>query len=639
MSGVSGPASNAQARSGPPDRWRGIRSAAGVVRDFVVHVVVEPVRGGRLRSERWPRGLGPVAAIALAGYVLAAVAVVAAGGIREVSELSASAGAFAISLPAWTVGPLLTLVVLALSLAQTAALRVPLWLALIVTLLSSLVMISVGVNDVAIDTAVTPGRVAAALATIALWVILFVRRRRRFSWVEFAVVFGVITIGVGVGAWTTTRGAAEFGIESGPITLASIMQNIGTLAYPAALAAGAAVAQLSCSMATQSVASVQRRLPLIVGGVLLGMLVIWRGWAIVAGFTSGEIYEIASFLSAVLLLAAVAGSWVALRRIRGPVPPPPAAALESRFGEVAQGIAALLVIGILPATLLYMATSILYALTFDDAVAGPPAAVADAFANDRIVWLLRAAVGVGLIVLAVGAARRGQRTTPELYSSMGIVCLLTAVFALAGLERLAWTGFALTVVVTVAAIALLTAWIIRRQLTPARGAAIGVALLIAALFDQRTFVEDPLKWAFGFAGSAFVLFGFVWALLTGGSRANGNSRRYPRSSRVLLFLANALFGVTVLAFGALARDPDATVDLSAPLLLGDELLGTGLLTAALLAALATALEPKAPARPGPPTDAGADAGIALAVTGEKPRAAASGIAVDADRRNSPPGER
>lgn len=591
MSATPGPALDAQARSTPPDRRRGIRPVLGVVRDFVVHVVVEPVRDGRLRAERWPRGLGPVAAIALAGYLLAAVAVVAAKGIREASELSASTGAFAISLPAWTVGPLLALVVLALSLAQTAALRVPLWLALLVTLLSSLVMISVGATDVALDSAMTPGRVAAALATIALWVILVVRRRRRYSWVEFAVVFAVITIGIGVGAWTTTRGAADFGIEAGPLTLATIMQNIGTLAYPAALAAGAAVAQLSCSMATQSVASVERRLPLVVGVVLLGALVVWRGWAIIAGFTSGEIYELASFLSAVLLLGAVVGTWVVLGRMRGPVAPPAAAALESRFGEVAQAIAALLVIGILPTTLLYMATSILYSLTFDDAVAGPPAALAEVLADDLVVWLLRAAVGIGLVLLAVRDARRGQRTTPELYSSMGIVCLATSAFALSGLERFAWTGFSLTVVVTVAAIALLIAWIVRRALTPARAAAIGVALLIAALFDQRTFVEDPLKWAFGFAGSAFVLFGFVWALLTGGSRANGNSRRYPRSSRVLLFLANALFGVTVLAFAALARDPDATVDLSAPLLLGDELLGTGLLAAALLAALATALEP------------------------------------------------
>jgi len=609
-----------------PDRLRGLRPVFGVVRDFVVHVVVEPVRDGRLRAERWPRGLAPVVIIALAGYVLAAVGVVAAGGIRQASDLTASAGTFALSLPAWTVGPLLALVVLALALAQTAALRVPWWLAIIVTVLSSLVMISVGVTDASIDTAITPGRVAAALATVSLWVLLFVRRRRLFAWGEFAIVFAVITIGIGVGAWNTTRGAADFGLEAGPVTLASIMQHIGTLAYPAALAAGAAVAQLSCAMATQSVASVRRRLPAVAGLALLAALVVWRVWAIAAGFASGDGAEIGAILAAVLLFAAVAGSWVALARVRGAADPPETTVLESRFGEIAQGIAALLVIGILPTTFLYMVTSIIYALTFDDALSTPPATVADVLGDQRVIWAVRLVIAGGLLFAAVRAARRGRRTTPELYASMGIVCLAMSVLALAGFDRLAWTGFALTVVVTVAAVALLVAWIAKRSLTPARGAAIGVALLIAALFDQRTFVEDPLEWVFGFTGSAFVLFGFVWALLTGGSRANGTSRRYPRSSRVLLLLANALFGVTVLAFAALARDPDATVNLNAPLLLGDDLLGTGLLTAALLASLATALAPGAPPATGEPDAVPAVSG---GVGGPVPAAGAASVtAVD-----------
>lgn len=588
------------------DRVRWARPVVGVVRDFLVHVFVDPVRDGRLRSDRWPRGLAPVVLIALAGYVLAAIAVVASAALREASELTASAGSFALSLPVWTVGPLLALVVLALALAQTAALRVPLWLAIVVTALSSLVIVSVGMADVSIDTAVTPGRVAAAVTTVALWVLLIVRRRRLFAWGEFPIVFVLITIGIGVGAWNTTRGAADFGIEAGPLTLASIMQNIGALAYPAALAAGAAVAQLSCAMATQSVASVQRQLPAIVGGILLAGLVVWRGWAVVAGFAEGKDADAAAFVAAVFLLAAVAGSWVVLARLRGSAEPPRTAALESRFGEVAQAIAALMVIGILPTTFLYMLTSILYSITFDDALSSPPATVADLLGDTRVIWSIRIAVGLGLIVLAVRAARRGQVTTPELFASMGIATSAISVLALAGLDDLVWTGFALTVVVTIAAVALLIAWIVRRRLTTARAAAIGIALLIAALFDERTFVEDPIKWAFGFAGSAFVLFGFVWALLTGGGRANRTSRRYPRSSRVLLFLANALFGVTVLAFAALARDPEATVNLSAPLLLGDELLGTGLLTAALLAALATALQP-ARATTGATASAGAGA--------------------------------
>ena len=277
--------------------------------------------------------------------------------------------------------------------------------------------------------------------------------------------------------------------------------------------------------------------------------------------------------------------------MRGPLTAAPAAALESRFGEVAQAIAAVLVIAILPTTFLYMAPRSCTRSRSMMRSRAPRRRSPTVLGDDRVVWLRRASVGIGLVCSRCVTRGEGDGR-PRALLAMGVVCLAPRRGA-HGLERFAWTGFSLTVVVTAPRSRCWVAWIVRRALTPARAAAIGVALLIAALFDQRTFVEDPLEWAFGFAGLAFVLFGFVWALLTGGGRANGNSRRYPRSSRVLLFLANALFGVTVLAFAALARDPDATVNLSAPLLLGDELLGTGLLAAALLAALATALEPSA----------------------------------------------
>jgi hypothetical protein len=46
---------------------------------------------------------------------------------------------------------------------------------------------------------------------------------------------------------------------------------------------------------------------------------------------------------------------------------------------------------------------------------------------------------------------------------------------------------------------------------------------------------------------------------------------------VLLFLANALFGVTVLAFAALARDFEAVIDLDQFAGAGDAVLGSGLI--------------------------------------------------------------
>lgn len=589
------------------------RAVVGVVRDFLGHVIVEPVRRGRLRSRRWPRGLAPVVVVALAGYAIAVAAILAAAPLRAASELTGTVGVVDLSIPQVVVGPVLALVVLALSLAQTAALHTPLWLTVALTAMTVLVLLSVGATDAPIGGIPSVGRVVSALAALVLVVLVIVRRRRSFAWGEFVVTFAAMALGIGVPAWFVGRRSWQFGLETGPIVLTSMMQSIGTLAIPAALAAGAAVAQLSCSMATESVGSARRHLPISVLVALLGVLVLWRTWAVVDGFVRGEGTSVAAFVAAIVLLGLVAAAWLLVARLRPHAPSPTAAELEARFSALAQPLAAWLIIGIVPSTLLLMLSGTVFAYTFAEGPVAALSAMADLITQRGAIWGSRLVVGVVLITLAVRDARRDRRVTPELYAAIGVVVASASVLALAGLDSWSWSGRALTVVVTIAAIALLGWWATRRRLTAGRGAALGMVLLIAALFDQRTFVEDPLRAVFGFTGIAIILFGFVWAMLTGAESANGSSRRYPRAGRVLLFLANALFGVTVLAVAALARDPAATIDLGVATGLGDRLLGTGLLAAALLACLALAIAPA-----GPPPSAHPDAAEKDAAAGPHP---------------------
>jgi hypothetical protein len=93
----------------------------------------------------------------------------------------------------------------------------------------------------------------------------------------------------------------------------------------------------------------------------------------------------------------------------------------------------------------------------------------------------------------------------------------------------------------------------------------------------------------GAAGIALALFGFVWGFVTDADVTHGDSAAYPRASRVMLFLANAVFGITVLAFGALARDLGAGINLDAFAQFGDQLLGTALVLAAVAAVWSSAL--------------------------------------------------
>ena len=90
----------------------------------------------------------------------------------------------------------------------------------------------------------------------------------------------------------------------------------------------------------------------------------------------------------------------------------------------------------------------------------------------------------------------------------------------------------------------------------------------------------------GFSGAALVLFGLTWDLLTGsGSWANGDSRRFPRPTRVLLMLTNSVLTMTVLAYAALIRDGSTTIYLDPYAEIGNLILGTALLGAAVIGAL------------------------------------------------------
>src|SRR5690606_2456648 len=115
-----------------------------------------------------------------------------------------------------------------------------------------------------------------------------------------------------------------------------------------------------------------------------------------------------------------------------------------------------------------------------------------------------------------------------------------------------------------------------------------------ALFQQRDFVSDPLGALLGFTGVAFVLFGYVWGFLTSGSYANKGSRAFPKASLILIFLASTLFRVTVLAYSALARNPDVTINLGAFADIGDQVFGTAILIGALTAVVGGVLAGREP---------------------------------------------
>jgi hypothetical protein len=103
-----------------------------------------------------------------------------------------------------------------------------------------------------------------------------------------------------------------------------------------------------------------------------------------------------------------------------------------------------------------------------------------------------------------------------------------------------------------------------------------------------------------------LVFGLAWRVFTEAQVTYHSSKRYPQSTRVLLFLANTLFATTGVAFVTLTRGLGTDADPSLWGTLGDSTLGEPLYLTGLIAGLWLVLRPPlttsgpvVPADPGP----------------------------------------
>ncbi len=84
-------------------------------------------------------------------------------------------------------------------------------------------------------------------------------------------------------------------------------------------------------------------------------------------------------------------------------------------------------------------------------------------------------------------------------------------------------------------------WLARRELNSARALALLGLAFFAWILNFTDFLDNPLALFFGFAGIFFTAFGILWGVLTaGGKFANFDSLRFPRLSRIVLYLGYIL---------------------------------------------------------------------------------------------------
>ena len=560
------------------------------VRDVVDATLRRPVREGRPHPGTWPTGLVAVAVATAVLYVVIAVAAAAAQWLRVADVLLVSP-LTGITLPALSVPLLLGGLVWSMVLLHVAALHTTWWLRLALAI--------VGVIAVALFGAQAWGQGWPLFVSGGLYVLLgvfaLVRSRRSSAWWEFPLV-GAWMVLVLYLPWLTSGYGAMFGVDHRLAAVQGTLETLQVLSVPALLVAGCAPAMITVT-AGESMAT--RPLPQWLAVGLILAVAAWRIADVAWSMSQGAAALVApNVVAAAITLAAMMGLAAGLRRLSDRVSLPGPGALPEIWAAYIWPLA--MCIGWL--VLLSVPVSIVRVLA-----AGSPFAqrVLEPF------WRLferqgpqtiRLLIGVVAVVVAWRLARRRQVAGAVLLTSFFVYSVVQRIGPVSGLRVVgAQTPEALAAVSSALALVLLAGFAAAGKLTRRRASGLAIALVLGALYPHRNAFDDPIGALLGFAGLGVLLFGLIWQTLTNGDYTDGDSSAFPRSTRVLLYLANALFAVTGAALLSLSRESGG-VDATDWTELGDELLGTPLFVAGIVAGLWLAVgrqpspPPAAPAR-------------------------------------------
>ncbi|MFC7406825.1 hypothetical protein [Georgenia alba] len=565
-----------------------IRIASEIVVELVRHVLVEPVRAGRLRSDGWPPGVAGVVAVGAALYVVALVGVGGAPWVR--SQLPHdNSGAF----PPALVPLLLVGTAVVLALLVTASLHAP-WSLRLLGLLPPLV----------VSAYVTgwhgSGPVVAALMQLAFWLVLVAfavsRWQRPFAWWEFAVVQTIVGAALAAGAWTGLRSMLDDGFSDEHVTAVYLLGALVAFAVPGLTLVGMALSEVAFTSSIWLVETVSVRVPPRLTSVLTALVaVVALATAVVPWWRAGApaVPQLHTHLTAAALLTLTGLGWWAVDGIADSrVPSSTRVHQLVPRARVVGGVAAVLVtLPVVAAVISTVVGSGTYRLLREigaSALASSAAenAIGGEYAADVLLSAGCLGTAVVLLASAVVIATRGGRGTAEL---LMVVAILSAArgSAILGWLPAPWTLDAVAAVCIVAVLGLAGAWLVRGRLTARRTEAVAVALLIGITVSHREVISDPVDVLLGTGDSSGLLvLGLLWFTFTDLELANGHSARFPRATRAILVVGLLTLVMMVFAFDRLTVDSPFGIE--GYVEVGATILGTGLLLAGLWAVLGAA---------------------------------------------------
>lgn len=590
------------------------RTLGAFVSGAISELFVTPYRKGRPRLRQRSAPMRTVFTITFIAYALSIALLLAAGSLRASGELSVVVGNTVLSFPRGTLWAILSLVGLSLALLQSGGLHAPKWLRVATSLVTVCALLFVGTLNSGPQGVLTRSLVVAVIGALVLVALqIAVWRRPAPAWWEFCTVLAVVTVSTSVAYRQLSERTAGLGSDPLPLVTVQLMQLLGQFAVPMAVTAGTAVADVALSTAQWITDFVRKRWSTT---LLLCSVTLLAGWRVLDGVRSVATQwsddsgtAVRSLVGAVALAACVAAVWRVLHRRSGrsPLTSDPATAADAspepltteaitdEVSTVALPTALVLTITLIPTVMLVFGQRIIGALSPTSPLVRPLDRLVEWATDESTILVTRLLGAVALLVAGRVLAGRDRMGAALLAAVTG--CIILARLAVAPgavLDVIRLDAWSLDVVGLVVVLGLVVSWAVGRTLTAERLAPLALLLLLSALFAERDFVSDPLSAFLGFAGIAFVLFGFIWNFLTAAGDCNHDSVKYPSDTRLLLFCAQSLFGMIVLAWISLTRDVGSGLDLDAFADLGDSSIGLALLLSVFVTLLASAHRPAVP---------------------------------------------
>ena len=553
----------------------------------ISELFVTPYRDGHPRLRQRSAPMRVVFGITFIAYALSIGLLLASGSLRAHGDLTVVVGNTVLSFPRSTLWAVLSLISLSLTLLQTGGLHAPRWLRVASLVVTACALLFVGTLNSSTDGAVTTSLVFAVLGVGALIAVqAWAWRRPSPSWVEFCIVLAVVSTCFAVSYQQLTERTAGLGADPLPLVTVQIMQLLGQFAVPMAVTAGTAVADVALTTARwiSDFARERWSTTLLVSSVAL--LGAWRlldgARALHSEFSADSTIATRSLLGATVLAIVIAITWRQLRVQADPTTED----VTDDVSPVALPTALLLTITLIPTVTLLFGQRIVSAVAPQSPLLTPLDRLVTWATDDTTLLVSRVIGGLALVVAGHVLAARQRPGAAVLAAVTGVIILSRlAVAKGAVLDAVRLDSWSLDIVGLLVVIAITVGWAVNGSLDGERLARLALLLLLSALFAERDFVTDPLSAFLGFAGIAFVLFGFIWTFLTGAGDCNEGSPKYPSDTRLLLFSAQSLFGMIVLAWMALTRDVGSGLDLDAFADLGDGSIGLALLICAFITIL------------------------------------------------------